>query len=102
MGRKGRTAWGEERREGGEGSGGRMEGGRDVGKRREREGREERRYSTAQMQGIANAHVKHVCLRMQTRFPPCANTFSMPFHVVFSESDWDIRRQSYEIVKTAA
>ena len=54
-------------REGGEGSGGRMEGGRDVGKRREREGREERRYSTAQMQGIANAHVKHVCLRMQTR-----------------------------------
>ena len=36
MGRKGRTAWGEERREGGEGSGGRMEGGRE--RRREKEG----------------------------------------------------------------
>ena len=31
-----------------------------------------------------------------------SNRHSMPFHVVFSQSDWDIRRQSYEIVKTAA
>ena len=31
-----------------------------------------------------------------------SNRHSMPFHVVFSESDWDIRRQSYDIMKTAA